>query len=77
MTRKLRDAFPSGLHRDAFQLDTMHAVDSGLKSRRDSPQNTRVEVCPTVCTDPPRAHISNGMLDASFTRFLDHLDHNH
>jgi hypothetical protein len=34
MTRKHRDAFPSGLHRDAFQLDNMHAVGSGLESRR-------------------------------------------
>jgi hypothetical protein len=34
MTRKLRDAFPSGLHRDAFQLDNMHAVGSGLEPRR-------------------------------------------
>jgi hypothetical protein len=34
MTRKLRDAFPSGLHRDAFQLDNMHAVGFELKSRR-------------------------------------------
>jgi hypothetical protein len=33
MTKKLRDAFPSGLHRDAFQLDNMHAVGSGLESR--------------------------------------------
>jgi hypothetical protein len=40
-------------------------------------EDNAIEVCPTVCTDPPRAHISNGMLDASFTRFLDHLDHNH
>jgi hypothetical protein len=34
MTKKLRDAFPSGLHRGAFQLDNMHAVGSGLESRR-------------------------------------------
>jgi hypothetical protein len=34
MTRQLRDAFPSGLHRDAFQLDNMHAAGFGLKSRR-------------------------------------------
>lgn len=33
MTRKLRDAFPLGLHRDAFQLDSMHAVGSELESR--------------------------------------------
>jgi hypothetical protein len=32
-----------------------------------------VEVCPTVCTDPPRAHVSNCMLNVSFTQFLDHI----
>jgi hypothetical protein len=54
MTRKLRDAFPSGLHRDAFQQlapdRNRDAFTRGnfcprgeiLKSRRDSPQNTRV-----------------------------------
>jgi hypothetical protein len=44
MTKRLRDAVPSGLHRDAFQLDNMHAVGSRLESRRVSPQNTRVGV---------------------------------
>jgi hypothetical protein len=34
MTRTLRDAFPLWLHRDAFQLDNMYAVGSGLESRR-------------------------------------------
>jgi hypothetical protein len=30
MTRKLRDAFILGLHRDAFQLDNVYALGSGL-----------------------------------------------
>jgi hypothetical protein len=33
MTRKFRDA---------FQLDNIYSVGSEVKSRRDSPQNTRV-----------------------------------
>jgi hypothetical protein len=30
-----------------------------------------------VRTDPPRAHISNYMLDALFNGFLNHINHNH
>jgi hypothetical protein len=33
MTRKLRDASPSELQRDSFQLDNMHAVGSALEPR--------------------------------------------
>jgi hypothetical protein len=33
---RLRDAFPLGLHRDAFQLDNMHAGGSKQKSRHVS-----------------------------------------
>jgi hypothetical protein len=36
-----------------------------------------LEVCPTVCTDPLCAHISNCILDVFSTRFLNHTNHNH
>jgi len=66
---------PSGRRR---RLQGSNVAGRGTLGVQESEsQIAALEVCPTVRTDPPRAHISNCMLDVLFNGFLNHINHNH